>query len=806
MTKKIINLCFPLMLITLFSCSRINEIEDRLDVVEQEVKTFKEAVKALESAYNDGKIITNVGSIDSGFRISFSDNTSIDINNGKDGITPLISIDSDRYWTVSYDGGKTYSKLTDNNGNNILSIGKDGVDGQDGKDGTNGKDGICIRVTTNDKGYYIYELYAYNDPETVIETIITPFTSDKSRIINSITQDITSNEVTITMANGATYSFNKKVINPASIAILQTTPLYISAENTTCLEFRVNPSNATFNFDTNSDNCEISIDRLGGNKSYVTTPSNYVLSKVEQAYDEQGVAKKGQYKAYITDLGNSTDYNDNIALVITTKNDKNEELETSSSAITCQFTSNTITEFAFLKKNNPSSVLSDITAKIDGNTIKVSTPYISNANNLVATFTCNGYAVLVNGIEQKSDITNNDFSSPVSYRVVDQNGEANEYTVIIEYSGLPIVEINTPNSVAITSKEIWTENSTMKIINPDGSTSYEGTTSIRGRGNSTWGYPKKPYAIKLDKKASILGMPKHKRWVLLANWMDRTLMRNCLAFKLGSCTQMNYTPRGQYVELVLNGKHLGNYFLCEQIKIDENRVNIHEIEDGETDVTGGFLIELDTYYDEVNKFKSSIKNLPYMFKEPDEDVLTADMLNYMQNYVNTMEDYLFNSFKERKWNDYIDINTFIDYWFAVELTSNSEPDHPKSVYMHKDNGGKLCMGPMWDYDWNTFVPNKANSFMLKKYLYYPNLFNDAEFVAKVKERWTIAKVNFDGVSDYIDEIANKIRNSSKMNIAKWPISSRVNGDETMTFDESIARLKKSFTDKLSWLDQQIQNM
>lgn len=86
------------MLITLFSCSRINEIEDRLDVVEQEVKTFKEAVKALESAYNDGKIITNVGSIDSGFRISFSDNSSIDINNGKDGITPLTSIDSDRYW------------------------------------------------------------------------------------------------------------------------------------------------------------------------------------------------------------------------------------------------------------------------------------------------------------------------------------------------------------------------------------------------------------------------------------------------------------------------------------------------------------------------------------------------------------------------------------------------------------------------------------------------------------------------------------------------------------------------------------
>lgn len=701
---------------------------------------------------------------------------------------------------VSYDGGETYSKLTDNNGNNILSVGKDGADGKDGKDG------ICIRVTTNDKGYYIYELYAYNDPETVIETITTPFTSDESQVINSITQDNTSKEVTITMANGETFKSNKKVITPASIAILQTTPLYISEKGTTCIEFRVNPSNATFNFDTNSENCEIFIDCLGGNKSYVTTPTNYTLSKVEQAYDEQGVAKKGQYKAYITDLGNSTTYNDNIAIVITTKDDNNEELEASSSAINLQFTSNTITEFSFLNKTNPNSVINDITATIEGNVIKVSSPYISSANNLVATFTSNGYAVLVNGVEQKSGITNNDFTKPVTYRVINKDGEATEYTVTVEYSGLPIVEINTPNSVAITSKDVWTENSSMKIINPDGSTSYEGTTSVRGRGNSTWGYPKKPYAIKLDKKASILGMPKHKRWVLLANWMDRTLMRNCLAFKLGTCTQMDYTPRGQHVEVVLNGNHLGNYFLCEQIKVDENRVNIHEIEEGETDVTGGFLIELDTYYDEVNKFKSSIKNFPYMFKEPDEDVLTADMLNYMENYVNTMEDYLYKSFDERKWNDYIDINTFIDYWFAVELTSNSEPYHPKSVYMHKDNGGKLCMGPMWDYDWETFVPKKANTFILKNYIYYPALFNDTEFIAKVKERWAVAKVNFDGVADYIDETADKIRNSDKMNIAKWPISSRVNGDETMTFDESISRLKKSFTDKLNWLDQQIQNM
>ena len=96
-------------------------------------------------------------------------------------------------------------------------------------------------------------------------------------------------------------------------------------------------------------------------------------------------------------------------------------------------------------------------------------------------------------------------------------------------------------------------------------------------------------------------MPKHKRWVLLANWMDRTLMRNRVAFKLGECTQLDWTPRGEYVELVLNGKHLGNYLLCEQIKVDENRVNIAEIDAESEDVSGGYLMELDTYFDVLMK-------------------------------------------------------------------------------------------------------------------------------------------------------------------------------------------------------------
>lgn len=467
--------------------------------------------------------------------------------------------------------------------------------------------------------------------------------------------------------------------------------------------------------------------------------------------------------------------------------------------------SNTISEFYLLNKNNPTSVICDVAAKIEDNEIKISSPYISSVTDLVANFRCNGYKVMVNGVEQKSGDTKNDFSSPVVYRVEDKAGNAVEYTVTVCYSGLPVVFVNTPNSVEITSKEEWTNGTTIKIVNPDGSVAYEGTSGFRGRGNSTWLHPKKPYAIKLDKKASILGMPKHKRWVLLANWMDRTLLRNRVAFKLGECTQMAYTPRGEYVELVLNGKHLGNYFLCEQIKIDKNRVNIAEINTGDEDVTGGYLLEIDVFYDEIFKFKSSVMQFPYMLKDPDEDI-SDEMFNYVQGYINTMEDLLYNDFSSKKWKEYMDINSFVDYWFAVELTSNYEAVNPKSVYMYKDRGGKLCAGPMWDYDWATFTPTKANSYFLKRCLYYPILFNDQEFVSKVKERWSVAKVNFDKIVDFIDSEAERIRNSEKMNSEMWTITQNVNGDETMTFDEAVARLKKAYTDKLDWLDLQIKDM
>ena len=360
-------------------------------------------------------------------------------------------------------------------------------------------------------------------------------------------------------------------------------------------------------------------------------------------------------------------------------------------------------------------------------------------------------------------------------------------------SDLPKVYVNTPQGVGITSKTEWVEGATIRIVE-DGTETLNMGTSIRGRGNSTWGYPKKPYALKLDSKAEVMGMPKHKRWVLLANWMDRTLMRNDVAFEMGRRI-MDWAPRGEFVELYLNGKHQGNYYLCEQIKPDENRVNVDD---------DGYILEFDTYgpSDEINYYYTPIKNYPVTIKEPDEEVITSwehEKFLYISNYTGDLER-LLEEDKDNltRWpevEEMIDAESYVDWWLIHELAFNGEPNHPKSSYMHKPADGKLTAGPVWDFDWGTFTPSWGDSIICNA-LWYGYLFRYPEFRSIVKERWAQTKDIFISMDLYIEETASLIRISNEANINKWPINSNVNGDENMTFDQAVERMRTEYNNRI----------
>lgn len=543
------------------------------------------------------------------------------------------------------------------------------------------------------------------------------------------------------------------------------------------------------------------------------------------------------------------------------------------------------TSFSFEAKNNAGKVL-DKKLTFDGsatrpvdNVAEVLTvgrdsvigciPYLHDFKLKPTFAVSDGTTVKIDGMEQTSGVSEVDFSKPVLYTL--SNGEETRtFTVVVTNSGLPVVVLTQSGGgsesweeagINVRSKDAdWVEKDKMAVYNADGSVDMkEAFCGIRLRGNSTQKFPKKPFAIKLVSKASVLGMPKHKRWVLLANWMDRTMLRNAVAFEVAHQTEnayadgLGWNPHGYSVEVIMDGRHVGNYFLCEQIKIDGDRVDIKDciediIGDGNTNPTMadcGYLLEFDDNYDEVDKFRTG-RGLPCMFKD-EVSKYSSDIYNQVKARIEAVESNLEAGNYEAAYND-LDINSVIDYFFVQELTFNDEYKHPKSVYMLIDGVGKLTAGPVWDFDWQTFINydkvqamnskyggtyscRNTNEWLYGKsrlaekpwwpgsdydyvndqpYMWYPLLFKDANFRAKVQERWAVIYPQLLSVVAKIDEFAALNKVSEQFNYAMWPlvglknsVGSAFNGDEDMSFDEAIATMKQAYTERLEWMNSSI---
>ena len=583
------------------------------------------------------------------------------------------------------------------------------------------------------------------------------------------------------------------LVMPTDIRILSSTDIYLANGCTHNLEFNVLPVDATFKYNADGA-CDISLERIGGGSS------NLTLSAVELSSKEEG-----KYLASIKSKTDAADYTENLILKITAKNANGIEKKITSGLFTVSNTAKLPT-FEFLQSVNPTAINQDYSFVLeDKGNYNIQSALITSPE-LIATFEGNSADLYVNGVKQVSGVTKNDFSQPVTYTM--ELDRTYTFTVSVLHSGLPIVFIETPNGKIIPNKHSdWLAGSKLTIYNSDWTIDFDGSMGIRGRGNSTWGYPKKPYAIKLDEKNEILGMPKHKRWVLLANWLDRTLLRNAASFNLASRSGMAYTPRGQFVEVFINGEHKGNYFLCEQIKVDKNRVNVDKFDEAVVD--GGYIFELDEYYDEEFKFRSEKRNLPYMFKDPDEDI-SDEHFKFIQDYVNNLEASLYDEerFAAVEYSDYIDVDSFVDWWLVMELTGIWEPNHPKSSYMHKNTGGKLVMGPVWDFDWETYMPANSGKYRIATAIYYEQLLKSPYFISRVKERWEAQKEAFRTLPDFINEQADYIRNSEKLNYAieDCVVTSNVNRDIELTFDQAVEKMIQGFNQKFQWLDNAISKM
>lgn len=286
---------------------------------------------------------------------------------------------------------------------------------------------------------------------------------------------------------------------------------------------------------------------------------------------------------------------------------------------------------------------------------------------------------------------------------------------------------------------------------------YSGTGKIRGRGNTTWNwFPKKPYRIKLDAAAELLGLPADKDWVLLANFRDPTDMMNAFAFEVGRLTSLSFNNNNRFVDLYFNDQYIGLYQLTEQIEVDDNRVNINPDE--------GILLSMDVddgpekSPDAGDNFISKQYNIPICIKNPEN--LDLDVVATIQQEFYQLEKTILN--KEFKaFSQMACIESFADFILVQELTCNVDLRRPASLYIHRDKNAKWTMGPLWDFDsgydfdWSEiksghdyFISDNnlilgINPAQLKgiteKTWLFTHLFAMPEFVKVYKQRWSVLK-------------------------------------------------------------------
>lgn len=386
---------------------------------------------------------------------------------------------------------------------------------------------------------------------------------------------------------------------------------------------------------------------------------------------------------------------------------------------------------------------------------------------------------------------------------------------------LPTIFIDTENGVGVTSKEEYV-NAVVTVrgaVNDEDNIT-EVAAEIKGRGNSTWGMDKKPYRLKFNEKIKLLGnVAKEKNWVLLANYADKTLMRNALAFDTArKFFNFQFVPSVTFVDVVLDGVNIGSYMLTDQVEVKSKRVDVMEQETtvlaSDPEITGGYLVEVDGFADrEISWFKTA-HQMKVTIKYPKDDEINMSQKNYIATYTQRMENALFSSQfddEEKGWRKYVDDVSWVDWYIACELFGNS--DSWWSTYMYKERDEKFKFGPLWDFDIafnNDYRIGDATEKYMRESACEPKTWitrwwEDESLHEAVKVRWReiVAGGLRSFMTDYIVSTAAYLEESQKNNYEIWPtLNQRVHYEYDVrgSYDAEVYSLKKYVNSRISFLD------
>ena len=382
---------------------------------------------------------------------------------------------------------------------------------------------------------------------------------------------------------------------------------------------------------------------------------------------------------------------------------------------------------------------------------------------------------------------------------------------------VPVLKLWTENGADIKSRTTYVAGSFELLdsaMTYSGVRNISGPMEIRGRGNSTWNRDKKPYKIRLSSKYPLLGMPSDKEWALIANYSDKSMLRNAISMRISEMLGFSWTPKWAWVEVYLNDKYQGLYNLFEHKEVNGHKVAI-DVENGAA------YLELDKTLNEPVSFQTDMQ-IPVMFKDPvnPSSQLQDEVKTYLQAFETALKGKDFAD-PEQGYARYIDVDSFIAYFIIEEFSKNIDGKLCRSTFLAYVPGRPMEMYHVWDFDlaWgncNYFtqyypkLDSGPTGFQTKDYTsygentgWYHRLFDDPAFVARVLARWDEIKPGLLAIPDYIDEQVRFIRPAVDRNFEKWPILGKYvwpNVEYPDTYEGEIAYLKRFYSARMEWLD------
>jgi len=412
-------------------------------------------------------------------------------------------------------------------------------------------------------------------------------------------------------------------------------------------------------------------------------------------------------------------------------------------------------------------------------------------------------------------------------------------------TNIPLIMINTNNQLIVDEPKI---NVDFKVIDnfpnslnypTDSGNIYSGIAGIEIRGSYSATLPQKPYGIETrdtqgnNNNVSLFGMPQENDWILIANYNDKTFLRNVLAFDLFE-KMGHYAPRTKLCEVVVNNIYNGIYVFTEKIKRDNGRVDIAklDLDDNFGDsLTGGYIFRVD-YWNQNNSWISNYNNpnfpndaVRYVYNYPDYDEITVQQKNYIQNLVGDFEDALWsNDFEDPilGYRPYINTRSFIDYFIVNEFARNVD-GFKKSRNFYKDKSSKdslIYAGPVWDFDWaykdhsssmingSGWRHDYSGPTDVKPPGWYIRLLQDTTFANELNCRYFNLRntiLDTTNIFSFIDSLSSMVSEPQNRHYTRWPILG-INvgtpeiGNQPTSYSGEIIKFKSWINERLIWLD------